>query len=1029
MKRLISACCMLLALLLPTAAHCAAVVGQVNDDTDLFLVNPTIPAQRPNVVIIWDNTANWSQTVSGSTAYTIEKQALSTVINGLSDQFNIGLMLFTETGGGNSNVRGAYPRYHIRQMTADSGSVPGNRTNLRNLITGLTETGPTGDKGSNAQYARAMHEAYLYFGGRTALAGAGQVKRDYAAFGGSASGTTYVSPVGDGCQKNFIIFISNGSSDNGENNSAEALLNGLGGKLGGDPIALNPSSEQANWADEYSRFVASNDINPVFAERQTASVFTIAVYDPSKVNTNPVASQIALMKSMARQGKGEYFAGTDLSSIVAALEQIFVRVQAVNGVFASTTLPVSVNVRGTHLNQVYMGVFRPSSTLAPRWIGNLKMYTLALDSATQTVYLADILGNPAQDAGTGFVTGTGVSAWTTDSTFWSFRSAEENGAGGASDRPDGDLVEKGAIAQVLRTTYASSQVARKLYSCTGTCVAGSVLSATPFATSNGDITQAALGAASSGERDSIIDWVRGQDNNGDENANGSSTDTRASVHGDVLHSRPAVVNYNRNSPSDENDVIAFYGSNDGVFRAIKGGQGTGAGSELWGFVPAEFFGKLKRLRDNSPGISGTNKRPYFADGPIGVYQKDVNGDGKLVAADGDKAYLYVGMRRGGRFLYALDVSDPQAPRLLWKKTASDTGLAELGMTWSEPKVARIRAHANPVIIMGAGYDPNQDTDPTTLADAMGRGIVVLDAITGDPLWQAGPIPSGATHNLAVAGMTHSIPSDVTILDRNGDGYIDRIYVGDNGGNLWRGDLYDANMANWTVVKLASVGGSAADNRRKFQYPPDVVYGSDANDRYDAVLIGSGDREHPFEVSVVNRFYMFKDREVGLTSTRSSPMTEADLFDATANTIQVGSTADGTAANASLTGSSGWMMTLAAGEKVIGGSVTLAGTTFFNTNQPSSVASATCGSNLGIALQYAISYEDASATIDSGTAGLTTADRSIRHAGGGYLPSPVPVVVNLGGRLYQAVISGTEVRMPPQAKLESRYRFYWYIKRD
>jgi type IV pilus assembly protein PilY1 len=278
-------------------------------------------------------------------------------------------------------------------------------------------------------------------------------------------------------------------------------------------------------------------------------------------------------------------------------------------------------------------------------------------------------------------------------------------------------------------------------------------------------------------------------------------------------------------------------------------------------------------------------------------------------------------------------------------------------------------------------------------------------------------------------MTHSIPSDVTILDRNGDGYIDRIYVGDTGGNLWRGDLHDANMANWTVVKLASVGGSEANNRRKFLYPPDVVYGSDANVRYDAVLIGSGDREHPFEVSVVNRYYMFKDREVGLTSTRSSALTEADLFDATPNAIQVGSAADGTAAKASLTASSGWMMTLAAGEKVIGGSVTLAGTTFFNTNQPSSVASATCGSNLGVALQYAVSYEDASATIDSGTAGLTTADRSIRHAGGGYLPSPVPVVVNLGGRLYQAVVSGTEVRMPPQAKLESRYRFYWYIKRD
>lgn len=1019
MRRLLVACISLLLSLCGLNALGAAS-SQVNDDTDIFLTNPAIPAQRPNVLIIWDNTANWSQTVSGQTAYAIEKLALATVVSGLSDQFNVGLMMFTETGGGNSNVRGSYPRYHVRQMTNV------NRTSLATLINGLTETGPTGDKGSNAQYARAMHEAYLYFGGRTAMAGSGQVKRDLAAFGGSAASSTYISPVGDGCQKNFIIFISNGTSDSGENNGAEALLAALGGKLGSDPIVLNPTGEQANWADEYSRFMANNDINPTFADKQTTTVYTLAVYDPSKINLNPVKSQIALMKSMAQQGKGEYFAGTDLDSIVDALNKIFQKVQSVNSVFASTTLPVSVNVRGTQLNQVYMGVFRPDASLSPRWMGNLKMYKLALDSATSTVYLADILGSPAQNATTGFITNTAVSAWTQDSAFWGFQPA---GPGGASDRPDGDLVEKGGIAQGLRTAYATDQSSRKLYTCTGACAGGSLLSSTPFSTSNAGVTQALLGVASSADRTSLIDWVRGQDNGVDENANGSMTDVRASVHGDVLHSRPAVINYNRNSPSDDNDVIAFYGANDGVFRAIKGGLGTGSGAEMWGFIPPEFFGKLKRLRDNSPIISSANKRPYFADGPVGVYQKDVNGDGKLVAADGDKVYLYVGMRRGGRLLYALDVSDPDLPKLLWKRDASSTGFAELGMTWSEPKVARIRAHTNPVLIMGAGYDANQDNDPVTVADTMGRGIMVIDAIDGTLLWQAGPAPAGATNNVTVSGMTHSMPSDATILDKDGNGNVDRIYIGDTGGNLWRVDISDANMANWGVVKLAAIGGSGANDRRKFMYPPDVVYGSDGYGSYDAVLVGTGDREHPFEVSVANRFYMFKDRDTGFVSTRTSPITEATLFDATSNTIQVGSTSDAAAATSQLGGSDGWMLRLAAGEKVISGSVTLAGTTFFNTNQPSSVAMAACTSSLGIAYQYAVSYTDATATIDSGTAGLTTSDRAIQHPGGGYLPSPVPVVVSLDGRYYQAVISGTEVRMPPQAKLESRYRTYWYITSD
>ena len=68
---------------------------------------------------------------------------------------------------------------------------------------------------------------------------------------------------------------------------------------------------------------------------------------------------------MAISGKGKYFAVTDTSStaqLTGFLQTILQEVQAVNSVFASTTLPVSVNVRGTNLNQVYIGVFRPDRT-------------------------------------------------------------------------------------------------------------------------------------------------------------------------------------------------------------------------------------------------------------------------------------------------------------------------------------------------------------------------------------------------------------------------------------------------------------------------------------------------------------------------------------------------------------------------------------------------------------------------------------------------------------------------------------------
>jgi type IV pilus assembly protein PilY1 len=400
---------------------------------------------------------------------------------------------------------------------------------------------------------------------------------------------------------------------------------------------------------------------------------------------------------------------------------------------------------------------------------------------------------------------------------------------------------------------------------------------------------AAFSASNAAEVTDIINWARGIDNATDENLNGSFTDIRSSVHGDVLHSRPAVVNYNRNG--DNNDVVIFYGANDGLFHAVKGGQSSTDGYEKWAFVPTEFYSRFKRLRDNLPAASASNPKPYFADGSVGIYQFDANNDGKFVAADGDKVYLYISMRRGGRFLYAIDVSDPDQPKFMWKRDNLSAGYAELGQTWSEPKVRKIRASANPVLIFGGGYDSAvEDLDPVPVGtnDTMGRGLFVVDAVTGNVIWQAGPVAPGTLAAgevfKTVSGMTYSIASDVAILDRNSDGYFDRFYVGDTGGNIWRADINDVSPANWTVNKLASLGFAQAPtvgNRRKFLFSPDVVFSNDSNGAYDAVLIGSGDREHPFNgygdtahplvSAVTNRFYMIKDRSTGLALARQRPL--------------------------------------------------------------------------------------------------------------------------------------------------------------
>ena len=128
----------------------------MNDDTDIFLANPSFAATRPNVLLFVDNTANWSQSTGAAapldTKFGGVTTALKSVLNGVvTDAYNVGLSLFVETGSPNNSVDGSYVRYGIRQMTSD------NKAQLVAMINGLSNNG---DKGNNATYSLAMAEMF-----------------------------------------------------------------------------------------------------------------------------------------------------------------------------------------------------------------------------------------------------------------------------------------------------------------------------------------------------------------------------------------------------------------------------------------------------------------------------------------------------------------------------------------------------------------------------------------------------------------------------------------------------------------------------------------------------------------------------------------------------------------------------------------------------------------------------------------------------------------------------------------------------
>src|SRR5690348_719435 len=92
----------------------------VAEDIDIYATPPRTPG-APNVLIVLDNTANWSQSFASSTKFAAEKVALAQVVGALRTQFNLGVMMFTETGNPNNNTDGGYVRFAVQAMTNSTG--------------------------------------------------------------------------------------------------------------------------------------------------------------------------------------------------------------------------------------------------------------------------------------------------------------------------------------------------------------------------------------------------------------------------------------------------------------------------------------------------------------------------------------------------------------------------------------------------------------------------------------------------------------------------------------------------------------------------------------------------------------------------------------------------------------------------------------------------------------------------------------------------------------------------------------------
>lgn len=713
--------------------------------------------------------------------------------------------------------------------------------------------------------------------------------------------------------------------------------------------------------DDWSKFLRNYGVpftaevdNETVSDRVSVITYTIDVF-----NAQQNAETSSLLYSAADVGGGRYFQARSEEAITTAINSALGDILADSSSFAAVSLPLSATNRAQVDNQVYIGMFRPAPGKKPRWFGNLKRYQLAQFNGVTR--LADVNLRAAIIQGKGFVRDCAESYWASDNdAYWEnlgvqpppLSKCEDPDVLSSpwSDLPDGPFVEKGGVAQQTRELADSSE--RTLYT---------VGNATLRELADSDAT--ALGGQT------VLDYLRGGERGPDEVM--PAEGLRASIHGDVVHSRPLSIRY------DADTVGLVYGSNDGFLRSVDPTNG----SEKWALIAPEHFAKVQRMYSNAPlvqytgateevGVSHTPK-DYFFDG--------ATGDLVIYAEDGslDLAYIYPTMRRGGRMVYALDVTDPDGvPGLLWRQGCPNldndigctTDFSNIGQTWSAPVGGAVGGYVDDnsdpklVVVFGGGFDDclNEDAAayPSSCSSAKGKGIYVLDAETGT--------------RLKYLATEAPVVSQLSPVDIDFDGVMDFAYAADVAGNLYRvnfATLTDPNpdgavtplaVDEWTIFKV----GSTSDNERRFYNAP--VVGAFQGTVF--VTIGSGDRERPLEINypfasqVQNRFYALVDRPYQtFVANPGGDLEEGEYTtvnldgDTMFAVVEATEIVDEGVEVLTLQSFNGWYMDLPdRGEQVFNPSAIAGGKVFFNTLQPGGSSDGLCEKPKGIGTGYAVS---------------------------------------------------------------------------
>ncbi len=652
------------------------------------------------------------------------------------------------------------------------------------------------------------------------------------------------------------------------------------------PIGYNGST----YLDDIAYYIYNNDVVSWVDGFQNVITYTIGfmgnhVNDLFLINTSNNGNGFTNLYNINDPDYGRYHTtASSPDELVDALSKAINSILERTTVFAAPVVPVT---RTTSGDRIYLSFFTPRSENF--WEGNVVKYGLNSDNQ-----IVDKYGNPATELN-GALIETAEPYWATIN--W------------AADPLSSISPEENGIFYSQRPIY--------------TYLGGNTSIVSPENAFNiENITTTLLGNPTH-TADEIIDYIRGADVF-DDDSDAIVDENRDVITGDVLHSKPTVYEFihkegtltlssamtgissgemlvgsmggrayangigfnedgqekirynNLLSPFSSGELVVgvesgsstgiislsdktmiFFGSNDGMLHAVRDENGT----EAWSFIPPHHLSRIKDI------IEGDG-HSYFVDGTAKIYLIDDDGDGFIDSdgdddgdgspdSDPDKVILVCGERMGSNSFFALDITDPEQPQYLWRiSNEEDTSFAlpivypELGESWSEPRFGKVKTSdgdttGTDALIIGGGYSSD---------NSLGTKLYILDVLTADLLQEFS------------FSENYSLASAASPLDINDNDFIDKIYIGDLGGNMYRiGHFYssdgtllsfpqsDENITNWESHLLFSANDGLVANR-KFYYPPSVTM----ERGYHLVFMGTGDRNDPCDQDTSDGVFVIKD---------------------------------------------------------------------------------------------------------------------------------------------------------------------------